>query len=139
MNFGFSVNLLKFSFSYLQARKLFVIYNGACSEEFNVMSGIPRGSNLGLSLFLVFINDLVHVVKSSKFLLFTDCRNYKEILSIHDSHQLLHNLLMWCQTNNLVLNIDKCAVISYTRKHIHIVYRLVLIIINWIVILYKFF
>ncbi len=49
-----------------------VIINGQASEWSTISSGVPQGSVLGPLLFLLFINDITHVVRHSKIRLFAD-------------------------------------------------------------------
>ncbi|GBN81981.1 hypothetical protein AVEN_117678-1 [Araneus ventricosus] len=75
---------------------------------------------LGPLLFILFINDLTCIFKYSGCLLFADnLKLFGSIRSDLDSVLLqrdLDCLFKWCIDNRLHLNIEKCNVLSYTRK-----------------------
>ena len=57
---------------YLSDRKQKTFANGLTSDEGDVLCGVPQGSILGPTLFLVYINDLRNVIRNSKTYLYTD-------------------------------------------------------------------
>ena len=61
--------------SYLSNRKQFVNIDGCSSELLNVTCGVPQGSILGPTLFILYINDICNVSKLVKFILFADDTN----------------------------------------------------------------
>ena len=54
--------------SYLENRSQFVSYNNVNSDIQNINCGIPQGSILGLSLFILYINDLCNVTNLLTFI-----------------------------------------------------------------------
>lgn len=117
--FGLSGNLLKTMKSYLENRYSKVKYNGNTSGKFEANSGVPQGSNLGPLLFLIFINDLPSVLKSSECLLFADdLKIFKEIHTVRDCIKLqedINRVYEWSLTNKLHFNVKKCLTLTIAR------------------------
>ena len=118
--FHFSPNLIDFLSSYLQNRKQCVLYKDFISKQYTVLSGVPQGSNLGPLMFLLFINDLPdYILHSGKLLFADDFKIYTPIDTLNDCillQQSLDNVLAWCNTNKLSVNINKCKILSFTKN-----------------------
>lgn len=117
---GFSVKFIAWLKSYLFDRSYSVNFNGYHSNSFVVNSGVPQGSHLGPVLFILFVNDLPSVLKYSNCLMYADDVNiFKTISSNLDCEKLqidLNAFYNWCARNRLLLNIDKCKIINFSRK-----------------------
>ena len=61
--------------SYLRNRKQFVSINNTCSDYLDITCGVPQGSVLGPSLFLIYINDFQRCSSKLDFHLFADDSN----------------------------------------------------------------
>lgn len=125
-SFGFVDSLINLFESYLLNRNQCVRYRCYTSKYIYPSSGVPQGSNLGPLLFLLFVNDITNVVSSDGLLFADDYKVYKCISSIKDCVDLqedLDKLSQWCQRNRLFLNLLKCVVISYSRKHTPIYFQ----------------
>jgi len=57
---------------YLTNRSQRVVINGHYSEWLPVLSGVPQGLILGPLLFILYINDLYSLVKSSSLKIYAD-------------------------------------------------------------------
>ena len=55
--YGLKGTLLGWLAKYLDGRRLHVVVGGQQSSEFPIQSGVPQGSILGPTLFLVYVND----------------------------------------------------------------------------------
>ena len=103
---------LKWIHHYLKNRQQFVCYNNFKSDYKYIKCGVPQGSIVGPTLFLVYINDIVNISKKLKFILFADDTNifYTGKTSQDVFHVLNCELLIlsdWFKLNKLSLNISK--------------------------------
>ena len=106
--------------SYLSDRYQRVIINGVQSEWYAAPSGVPQGSVIGPTLFIMYINDVLPCLKYSKLLLFADdAKIFKEISSPNDCLLLqtdIDNFFNWCSMWRMQLNVDKCYFINFSLK-----------------------
>ena len=105
--------------AFLKNRSQFVVVNGAHSCSVPITSGVPQGSVLGPSLFLLFINDIVDTPNSQLRLFADDKVLYRAIKSPTD-HQVLQedllNLTDWASRWQMKFNISKCHLLRITNK-----------------------
>ncbi|CAH2096311.1 unnamed protein product [Euphydryas editha] len=114
-------SLLRWLHSYLLNRTQLVTVSGYESSPFIAESGVPQGSNLGPLLFLMFMNDLLNKLKCECLAFADDIKIYRRIHSTADCIVLQSDidiLTRWCEENYMSLNIEKCQVITFTKKGI---------------------
>jgi len=117
---GFPCLFLKWVQSYLLDRSYTVIFRSAKSSPFKANSGVPQGSHLGPLLFIISINDVVSKILNSNVHIYADdMKIFRKINTLDDCNLLqddLNRSYEWCKINNLCLNINKCAIVTYTRR-----------------------
>ena len=111
---GIRGKLLDWIRSFLSNRKQRVIINGVCSDLTAVTSGIPQGSVLGPTLFLIYVNDLPETVSSHLKMFAEDTKIYRPIEENIDKEILqndLDKLMKWSDKWHLPFNIGKCKIL----------------------------
>ena len=76
--YGFTPSFCKLISNFLSNRFISVVVDGATSASFPVSSGVPQGSVLSPTLFLLFINDLLHATAS-------DVHSFADDSNLHKS------------------------------------------------------
>lgn len=118
---GFSPSLVDLIGSYLGMRKQVVKLNGFLSEEDLIIDGIPQGSNLGPTLFLIYMNDLMHIKFRGFLNLYADDSSIA--VSSKDIHRLCTDLNYdlelfydWCSRNRLTINVKKTKIVIFKKS-----------------------
>ena len=107
--------------SYLSDRQQFVTINNISSNLKHLAHGVPQGSVLGPLLFLLYINDLHHSIKSSETYHFADDTHLlnfsKSIQSLcRKVNADLRILTSWLNANKISLNAKKTEFIVFRSK-----------------------
>lgn len=107
--------------SYLAERPQFVQIEHYRSEQRILKCGVPQGSILGPTLFIMYINDIVKISQLMKFVLFADDTNI--ICSGNNLEQLLeqiteemNKLKNWFNENKLSLNLKKTKFMLFGNR-----------------------
>lgn len=101
---------------FLTGRTFNVKVNGVSSEQRAVKSGVPQGSVLGPTLFLIYINDLLEVIKSPCLLFADDIKIWRVLNDDTDPDILqddLDQVMLWSRTWQIPIN-------SCKSKYMHI-------------------
>lgn len=112
---GPTLQLIK---SYLSNRKQCVKLNSATSDWCDVVVGVPQGSVLGPLLFLIFMNDLLEIDSRMCMYSYADdtvilCANDSWSTAELVMNKHLQCIFNWIKSNQLSLNIEKSAVMSF--------------------------
>ena len=103
--------------SFLKNREQIVMVDGQKSKPEKVLSGVPQGTVLGPLLFILYINDIVKVIKNSYVMIFADdSKLIKAIKSLEDRKLFSEDMLAvteWAVTNKMELNKLKYQLIQY--------------------------
>ena len=99
---------------WLEGRTQRVVINGRYSDWTAVTSGVPQGSVLGPTLFLMFINDLEDSVQSTVLKFADDTKLYTEVTKEEGGEQLQEDLdkcTEWDKQWMMEFNVSKCKVL----------------------------
>ena len=113
--YGIQGTTLYWVMDFLHGRKQQVVIDGETSSPAEVTSGVPQGTVLGPTLFLIYINDIAENIKSNIRLFADDCVVYRQIDSTQDHVILqedLNNLFDWSNTWQMKFNVDKCVIMN---------------------------
>lgn len=111
----------KWMFEFLNKRKFYVKIGKYESRVYEAASGVPAGSILGPTMFLMAINDIVYCVIHAVVLLFADDIKLAMAVTTMDDTRCLQSdidrILQWSQSNRLPFNQQKCEVITLKRRN----------------------
>ena len=98
------------------------------SKEVEQISGVPEGSVLGPICFVLYINDLPHVVKNSVCKMYADGVKLYSIFGDDKSCDGfladIHGIAIWALKWQLVISLEKTVILHTGRKNSKHVYNL---------------
>jgi len=122
-SYGISGQLLTWMTNYLSNRSQYVVYRGSSSNTLPITAGVPQGSVLGPTLFLLSINDLPSTCRNTIYMYADDCTLNRPVDSnetldqaVSSLQQDLDALSEWATSNKAKFNPSKCEVLLITRK-----------------------
>ena len=115
-----SPQYLKIIENYLDNRKQLTQINTVTSDLKPVHFGVPQGSILGPTLFILYINDIINVInKCSYYLYADDMVIYTPILgadSMQNVQSDVNAVYKWCNKNKLTINVGKTKAQYFPRN-----------------------
>ena len=118
-HYGISNNIYNWIETWLTRRPQCVVLSGISSHPVPVQSGVPQGTVLGPSMFLLYINDISKNIHLQLCLFADGCLLYRVINTEQDTLQLQQDLDLlsnWAETWQLKFNINKCTILRFTRS-----------------------
>ena len=104
---------------FLTSRSQKVVVNGQVSSTCNITSGVPQGSVLGPTLFLLYINDLPDTVTCNTSLYADDTLLYQEVNTKQDQLDFQANVdrvYEWSQKWEMPFNVTKCHAMGFNSR-----------------------
>ena len=125
---GISSKMLKALYAIYSNVQSCVKINGQLTEWFDVTSSLKQGCILPPLLFNIFINDLIDEVKKLNVGIKLD----NDIISVlvyaddivfmceneNDLQKIIDTLSVWCDTNDLVVNLSKSKIVHFRSQSI---------------------
>ena len=120
--------------SFLTNRQQYVVVNGHKSQPAPVTSGVPQGTVLGPALFIIYMNNITEVIKSTIIKMFADdSKLIASIKNIPDRNKIIQDLdalIKWTQDNSMKFNEEKFQLqqigsnnalkLPYSKNEIHL-------------------
>ena len=117
---GISGEVLNWIRAFLTERQQRVVVNGSSSPWSPVTSGVPQGSVLGPTLFILYINDMPGTVTSTVKIFADDTKIYRPVRTQEDRQQLqteLDAVSDWSLKWQMPFNADKCTVLHVGSRN----------------------
>ena len=112
--YNFSKKSIRWFNNYLTNRQQKIVRQNQCSTVKPINIGVPQGSILGPTLFIMFVNDLFNIINrdvckmimyADDTVVYTSSKNIGEGFSHLERN--LCSIIKWCNNNKLTLNVGK--------------------------------
>ena len=121
-NMGIHGKMLQWIQAFLTNRTIQTTIDGATSSHLTLEEGLPQGSALSCTLFLIFINDLPPLLNVSKALFADDLviwvTEKYHILARAKLRKALNLLACYCNMWKLKINSQKTVYSVFSRSHV---------------------
>ena len=121
-NMGIHGKMLQWIHAFLTNRTIQTTIDGATSSHLTLEEGLPQGSALSCTLFLIFINDLPPLLNVSKALFADDLviwvTEKYHILARAKLRRALSLLACYCNMWKLKINSQKTVYSIFSRSHV---------------------
>ena len=128
---GIRGSLLGWITDFLHNRKQRVRINDVYSEDTTVLSGVPQGSVLGPTLFLLYVSQISSIIKNFTSLFADDTKLFSYLLDTHNYQSAenadLHTtsslqkdiniITEWSEKYQMSFNLSKCHVLHLGSKN----------------------
>ena len=120
---GISGDILNWITGWLSDRKQRVVLNGERSDWLPVTSGVPQGSVLGPTLFVIFINPIDRLIVRLSAILskFADDTKVGSIVNNESNSAVLQEIINilsnWADEWQMTFNFTKCKVMHLGRRN----------------------
>ena len=118
--YGIRGSVLQWIEDFLRDRTQQVVVGSGTSSPAAVLSGVPQGSVLGPTLFVIYINELPQIVRSECRMFADDTKLFNAIGSPEDVSRIqndLDKLSDWSSKWLIKFNIDKCKTMHCGRSN----------------------
>lgn len=107
--------------NYLHGRQQLVVVNGERSDPTPVASGVPQGSVIGPTLFLLFINDLPGVAGNHTRLFADDTKLFGKVSQADNLSSSLQEdidaFVEWAERWGMKFHPEKCKVLHFGKEN----------------------
>ena len=120
--YGFSADTVTWFQNYLSSRSQSTLVNSNMSRSKRVKYGVPQGSTLGPTLFIIFVNDLFYLpgitehntimYADDTVLYISDCNEQRVMNSLQGNLEIVTR---WCTMNLLTINESKTKYCLFNR------------------------